>query len=44
MDVCLNVRPLVCALDTLVHQGQIIVDDHVNLHDVDSSGNDIRGD
>jgi len=41
MDVGLDVRVLVCTLDVLVHEGEIVVDDHVYLEDVDSMHDDV---
>lgn len=44
MDIRLNIGSLVSTLDTLIHQWQIVVNDHVHLEDIDSSCNDVRGD
>lgn len=44
MDVSLDIRPFICALYSLIHEGQIIVDYHIDLQNIDTAGNDICGD
>lgn len=43
VDISLYIRSLISAFDTLIYQGKIVVDHHINLKDVDPSGDDIRG-
>ena len=40
MTVSVNIGPIFL----IVHEWQVIVDDHVNLLDIDSTGNDVRCD
>ena len=44
VDISLNIRSLIGVFDTLVYEGKIVVDHHINLKNVDPSGDDIRGD
>jgi hypothetical protein len=41
--VSLNVRPFVRPFDTLIHHRKVIINDHVNLENVNPSGDDIGG-
>ncbi len=43
VNISLDIRSLIGAFDTLVYQGKIVVDHHINLKDIDPSGDDIRG-
>jgi hypothetical protein len=44
MYIGLNVRSLVQGPVTLHHERQVIVDDHVDLEDIDATGDDVGGD
>ena len=39
----LDIRPFVRAFDTFIHQRKIVVNHHINLENVNPSGNDIGG-
>ena len=44
MNIRLNIWPLIRKLIPLIHQRQVVVYDHVNLHDIDTTRNDIGRD
>lgn len=44
MDIRLDIRPLISVLVPLVHERQVVVHDHVDLHDIDTTRDNVSRD